>query len=109
MLADGPTRSAQALPEDPAHPGDGLGSVLFVTPRWARDGGVGAHVVASAKALASRGVHVQVLTQRIEAEAGDEGVTLCQSEELFNSNTSMARRLGQGLSCEPEVIHLHQV
>jgi glycosyltransferase involved in cell wall biosynthesis len=109
MLADGAIGEEQTVSEDSAESEGALRSVLFVTPRWARDGGVGAHVVASANALASRGVHVQVLTQRIEADAGDDGVTLCQSEELFNSNTSMERRLGQALSCEPEVIHLHQV
>jgi glycosyltransferase involved in cell wall biosynthesis len=109
MLADGPTRSAQALPEDPAHPGDGVGSVLFVTPRWARDGGVGAHVVASAKALTGRGVRVHVLAQRIEPDTHDEGVTLWQSEELFNSRAPMQQRLGQALSCGADVAHLHQV
>jgi glycosyltransferase involved in cell wall biosynthesis len=109
MLADGPTGDTQTLSEDSPEIEDTVGSVLFVTPRWARDGGVGAHVVASAKALASRGVHVQVLTQRIEADADTDGVTLCQSEELFNSHMSMQQRLGQALSCEPDVIHLHQV
>ncbi|HWX96135.1 MAG TPA: glycosyltransferase family 4 protein [Solirubrobacteraceae bacterium] len=105
MLAD----DTQALSDGSPELDETVGSVLFVTPRWARDGGVGAHVVASANALAARGVHVQVLTQRVEAEADGDGVTLCESEELFNSRASMQRRLGQALSCDPDVIHLHQV
>jgi glycosyltransferase involved in cell wall biosynthesis len=109
MLADGTTADARTLSDDPSRIDDAVGSVLFVTPRWARDGGVGAHVVASAKALASRGLKVQVLTQRIEADHEDDGVTLCQSEELFNSHTSMQRRLGGALSFKPDVVHLHQV
>jgi glycosyltransferase involved in cell wall biosynthesis len=108
MLADGTTADAETLSDDASQAVVAVDSVLFVTPRWARDGGVGAHVVASAKALANSGVGVHVLTQRIEAEA-DAGVTLTHSEELFNSRISMERRLGQALSCEPDVVHLHQV
>jgi glycosyltransferase involved in cell wall biosynthesis len=109
MLADGTTGEAQTLSNDGFRSDDALSSVLLVTPRWARDGGVGAHVVASAKALASRGVHVHVLTQRIEADADADGVTLFQSDHLFNADAPMERRLGEALSCEPDVIHLHQV
>jgi glycosyltransferase involved in cell wall biosynthesis len=65
--------------------------------------------MASAKALAGRGLRVEVLTQRIELDEHIEGVTLCPSDELFNSHSSMQQRLGQALSCEPDVIHLHQV
>src|ERR1700724_1176888 len=38
-----------------------LSSALLVTPRWVRDGGVGAHVQASAALLAREGLEIHVL------------------------------------------------
>lgn len=84
-------------------------SVLLVTPRWARDGGVGAHVVASAALLARNGTRVAVLTARIEADEDISGVTLYRRPELSNPDAPVAQRLGEALSFEPDVIHLHQV
>ena len=84
-------------------------SVLFVTPRWARDGGVGAHVKASAAALAGHGVQVHVLVARVEDDAHIDGVTVHQSAELFHSEAPIGVRLGDVLSCEPDLVHLHQM
>ncbi len=83
-------------------------SVLLVTPRWTRDGGVGAHVVASAAALARHGVEVHVLAARLELAEQIAGVTLHRSPELFNAHASPAARMGDARSLAPSVIHSHQ-
>jgi glycosyltransferase involved in cell wall biosynthesis len=83
-------------------------SVLLVTPRWIRDGGVATHVMASASALAERGVSVSVLAARIDAAAEIPGVRLFHSPELFNGRATPAERFGEALSIRPGVIHLHQ-
>ena len=59
-------------------------SVLFLTPRWARDGGVGAHVQASAALLAERGARVSVLVARVESDDRPAGVTLHENASLFD-------------------------
>jgi glycosyltransferase involved in cell wall biosynthesis len=84
-------------------------SVLLVTPRWVRDGGVGAHIEASAAALARSGMRVVVLAARIESEETPPGVTIYHSPKLFDVNASMAARFGEALSSQPEVIHLNQL
>jgi glycosyltransferase involved in cell wall biosynthesis len=84
-------------------------SVLLVTPRWVRDGGVGAHIEASAAALARSGVRVVVLAARIESEETPPGVTICHSPRLFDMNAPMQARFGEALSSQPEVIHLNQL
>ncbi len=84
-------------------------SVLLVTPRWTRDGGVAAHVKVSAAALAAEGVHVSVLVARIESEEPSPGVTLLEVPELFDVNATMKRRFGEATSPAPDIIHLHQV
>jgi glycosyltransferase involved in cell wall biosynthesis len=84
-------------------------SVLLVTPRWARDGGVGAHVKASAAVLASHGLRVQVLAARSDDDKEIEGVSLYLSQELFNPRAPMDVRLGEACRSQPDVIHLHQV
>ena len=118
MIGDNsdPSASPRALTqsEKPRLPSDApsshkLRSALFVTPRWARDGGVGAHVVASAALLASQGVEVTVLTARIESSERIRGVTLYHRPGLFHTDTSIDARIGDALASEPEVIHLHQV
>ena len=83
--------------------------VLLITPRWARDGDVGAHVVASAGVLAADGAQVLVLTARIEADARIPGVTLSHSPELLKPHAPMQTRLGEALTWGAEVAHLHQV
>ena len=85
-----------------------LSSVLLVTPRWTRDGGVATHVMASAEVLARHGLDVHVLTARIESSGTVSGVTVHQSPELFNLRALPAVRLGDALSSLPEVIHVHQ-
>jgi len=83
-------------------------SVLLVTPRWTRDGGVATHVVASAVALAGRGVDVHVLAARLELEEPVAGITLHRSADLFNARASPEARFGEARSLAPSVIHLHQ-
>jgi glycosyltransferase involved in cell wall biosynthesis len=81
--------------------------VLLVTPRWTRNGGVGAHVQASAAALAARGVEVSVIAAR--ADAGGPGtVAVAERPALFDRGAPPAARLGE-LPGQPTVAHLHQV
>jgi glycosyltransferase involved in cell wall biosynthesis len=84
-------------------------SVLMVVPRWVRDGGVAAHIAASAQALAERGARVSLLVARIETDFTPPGVRLFHSPQLFKSDAPMAQRIGDALSCEPSVIHLNQL
>ncbi len=80
-----------------------------MTPRWARDGGVGAHVVASASLLAREGVDVTVLAARIESEERVEGVTLERQPLLCKADATVEQRIGEALSSKFDVIHLHQI
>jgi glycosyltransferase involved in cell wall biosynthesis len=84
-------------------------SVLLVTPRWTRDGGVGAHVEASAAVLARQGVRVGVLAAQVNSQHSVPGVSVFHSPALFDVNASMDARLGEWASFKPQVIHLHQV
>lgn len=84
-------------------------SVLMVVPRWVRDGGVAAHVSASAGALAARGTRVSIACAKVESEEVPDGVTLYHSPELFNREASVEARLGQALACEPSLVHLNQL
>jgi glycosyltransferase involved in cell wall biosynthesis len=90
-------------------PGEVSGTVLMVTPRWVRDGGVGAHVQASAAALARHGWHVLALAKQVEPGREIPGVNVLESPELFNRSASMTVRLGEVMSGRPKVIHLHQI
>ncbi|HEX4466696.1 MAG TPA: glycosyltransferase family 4 protein, partial [Solirubrobacteraceae bacterium] len=83
-------------------------SVLLVTPRWGRDGGVASHVMSSASLLADRGVDVSVLATHIDAEAAP-GVTLMQGERLDDVGASPGERLGSAMDCDPAVVHVHQM
>jgi glycosyltransferase involved in cell wall biosynthesis len=82
---------------------------LFLTPRWARDGGVGAHVVASAAALAQRGVEVLVMVAKIDSDERIAGVGVCAWPQLLDREISAQTRLEPGLAWRPDVAHLHQV
>ncbi len=84
-------------------------SVLLVTPRWTRDGGVAAHVQVSAEALARHGVQVAVAAAKVDPGTDVPGLTVYQAPELFDRGAPAQARLGEALSCDPEVIHLHQV
>ncbi len=83
-------------------------SVLIVMPRWARDGGVGAHLMRSAAALAEAGVRVSVLVARVESDERFAGVELHHSPMLYKTD-AMAARFDQALADEPEVVHLNQL
>lgn len=83
--------------------------VLLVTPRWARDGGVGTHVVASATALAAHGLEVKVLAARVDSTVSAPGVTTACAPQLFDRELPPEVRLGRSAhSNTPTVIHLHQ-
>jgi len=84
-------------------------SVLLITPRWVRDGGVSAHVESSAAALISAGARVSVLAARIEADEQIPGVTVFHSPELFKADAAMDIRFGEALAWQPSVIHLNQL
>jgi glycosyltransferase involved in cell wall biosynthesis len=84
-------------------------SVLFGTPLWGRDGGVAAHVAASATLLAKHGLRVAVLAAHVDAGEPAPGVTVFRSPELFKTDAPMQARLGEALSFNPDVIHLHQL
>jgi glycosyltransferase involved in cell wall biosynthesis len=86
-----------------------LRSVLLVTPRWTRDGGVGAHVQTSAAALAQRGLDVEVVAAQIDEADAPGGVRLVQSPRLFDTAAGVADRLGSHSYTDTEIIHLHQV
>ena len=83
-------------------------SVLLVAQHWGRDGGVGAHVKASAAFLARNNLDVHVLAERVEPGEETPGVTVHRSPGLLNARTPANERLGAALSSPPSVIHLHQ-
>jgi glycosyltransferase involved in cell wall biosynthesis len=86
-----------------------LGSVALLTPVWGRSGGVATHVKASATALAQRGVDVHILAARIHSDAPLPGITLHDLPELLNRRLSLTARLGESISAQPSVYHIHQV
>jgi glycosyltransferase involved in cell wall biosynthesis len=81
----------------------------MVVPRWVRDGGVVAHIGASAQALAARGTRVAILAARIESEFVPAGARIFHSPELFNRDAPLETRIGESLSFEPAVVHLNQL
>jgi len=82
--------------------------VLFLTPRWTRDGGVATHVVASAAALAAHGLDVHILAARLELNEPISGVTLHQAPRLYDVQAPPEVRLGEAGSLVADVVHLHQ-
>jgi glycosyltransferase involved in cell wall biosynthesis len=85
------------------------GAVVLVTPRWTRDGGVGAHVQVSAAALAERGIEVRVVAETIDAEPGAPDVPVLHAPRLFDGEGDIDTRLAGALAGETAVVHLHQV
>jgi glycosyltransferase involved in cell wall biosynthesis len=83
-------------------------SVLLLTPRWARDGGVGAHVQASAAALARAGVKVGVLVARVQEEP-PKGISLFESASLFDTGRPIEERLQACSEFPADAVHLHQI
>lgn len=98
-----------ALCEGPSETPAGPRSVLLVTRRWTRDGGVSTHVQASAEILARHGIDVRVLCARVESDESIPGVTIYRSPELFDGDVPVAARIGEGLAFAPEIVHFHQV
>jgi glycosyltransferase involved in cell wall biosynthesis len=86
-----------------------VNTVLLGTPLWGRDGGVAAHVQASARLLAERGARVSVLAARADPSASVAGVTVHVSPRLFDRAARVDQRLGGALACAPDVVHLHQL
>jgi len=84
-------------------------SVLLVTPRWTRDGGIGAHVQASAAALAERGLEVHVLAKEVQDGESIPGVSVMREESLIDRTARTAARLGSAGSLDVDVVHLHQI
>lgn len=83
--------------------------MLFVMPRWSRDGGVGAHVAVSAAALVRAGAKVTVLCARNEGGTPLQGVDILESPALFDASVAPEARAAGALDPCPSVIHLHQV
>ena len=83
--------------------------MLLVTPRWTRDGGIAAHVQASARALAERGIEVRVLAREVVDADSVPGVEVLRSDALVDRDAPIAARLGEALSLTPDVVHLHQL
>ena len=106
MAAEGAGSTGEAVAHEPAAPG--ATSVLLVTPRWIRDGGVAAHAIASAGALAQSGVAVSVLAARVDPGEQIAGVTVHESPRLFEQQASAGARFGEALLSRPGAIHLHQ-
>jgi glycosyltransferase involved in cell wall biosynthesis len=86
-----------------------LSSVLFLTPRWIRNGGVGTHVQASAALLARYGLQVQVLAAKVEPGEQMPGVTVEHRPELLSAHDSVKAVLGEAMSLRPSVVHVHQL
>ncbi len=84
-------------------------SVLLGTPLWGRNGGVAAHVQASARLLAEQGLQMNVVAAKVDPELHVPGVTVHHSTELFKAHLPIDARLGAAASVRPDVIHLHQL
>ncbi len=84
-------------------------SVLLGTPLWGRNGGVAAHVQASARLLAERGLRVTVVAAKVDPDLHVPGVTVHRSTELFRAHAPIDVRLGTAASSRPDVVHLHQL
>jgi glycosyltransferase involved in cell wall biosynthesis len=83
-------------------------SVLLITPRWARDGGVATHAMTSGEALAAHGVEVFALAAQIDPGANVPGVRVLHAPRLFDTDASPEQKLGDALATLPEIVHLHQ-
>jgi glycosyltransferase involved in cell wall biosynthesis len=70
---------------------------------------VGAHVVASATALAQRGVEVLVLVAKIDSAERVAGVEVCAWPGMLDRDTPARARLEPALAWGADLAHLHQV
>jgi glycosyltransferase involved in cell wall biosynthesis len=82
--------------------------VLMITPRWRRDGGVATHVIASATALAARGVEVHVAASIVDESERPPGVRLHLAPGLLDTGLAPEQRLGGALEAARGVVHMHQ-
>jgi len=73
-----------------------------------RDGGVGAHLKASAALLARHNLDVRVLAERVEPGEEMPGVHRISQSRAVQRTHAGERRLGAALAFPPAVIHLHQ-
>jgi glycosyltransferase involved in cell wall biosynthesis len=94
----------QSVP--PAPPSD---SLLLVTRVWGRDGGIAAHVAASAAALAASGMRVDVLVGELDPFPAPAGVTVHHAPRLLDADVPPLERLGPAASLTPGAVHLHEV
>lgn len=101
--------SAAAARSVRAGSGPFSGPVLLAVPRWTRDGGVGAHVAASAAALAAAGTEVTVLCGRADGELRLDGVSVVESPALFDDSAAPETRVAGALEPAPAVVHAHQL
>ena len=85
------------------------GSVLLVTPRWRRDGGIATHLQASAAALAAEGIDVTVLAREVEDTPAPAGVSVIEAPSLLDRQAPAALRLEASSGLSPAVIHLHEL
>ncbi len=84
-------------------------TVLLVAPSWSRAGGIAAHVVASARALAAHGASVEVLVAEASDEESAEGVSVHVDPVLGDANAPAARRLRAIADLAPDVAHFHEI
>jgi glycosyltransferase involved in cell wall biosynthesis len=102
---DEPIQASPTLAEHVATPR----SVLLVTPRWARDGGVSTHAMTSGEALAAQGVEVAALAAHVDPDANVPGVSVMHAPRLFDASASPQQKLGDdALASAPAIVHLHQ-
>lgn len=101
---DEPIQAPPALGERGATPR----SVLLVTPRWTRDGGVATHAMTSGEALVAQGVEVFALAALIDPDANVRGVRVLHAPRLFDASASPQQKLGDALAAAPAIVHLHQ-
>lgn len=86
-----------------------LESLLLLTPRWARDGGIATHVAATAQALAAAGVAVEVVAGELDSAERPPGVRVHEAPLLMQRDATPAERLGPAAELDFEVAHLHQL
>jgi glycosyltransferase involved in cell wall biosynthesis len=102
----------RGLTEPPAtQPSRTPGSVLLATPSWSRDGGVAAHVRASAAALAARGLEVAVLAARVDVDDADAvaGVRVLRAPALTDTRAAAVQIADAARDAASDVIHVHQL
>jgi hypothetical protein len=83
-------------------------SVLFVTPRWTRNGGVAAHAQGERGALRAAAC-AWGCAGRSGAIAGARPGRRFSQPALFDTNAPLEARLGEAAAFVAGAIHLHQI